>query len=164
MLVGILADTHDDMEALRKAVEIFNGRGAEFVVHAGDFCSPFTREILKDVQGTFAGIFGNNDGDRLLLQERYGGALHRQPYVTSLGGRKTVVVHEPALIDSLADSGAFDIVIFGHTHRAVVRQRGGTLVVNPGKAARLHRGDATAALLDTERMTVEILALFAEKA
>jgi putative phosphoesterase len=160
MLVGMLADSHDDMEALRRAVDLFNRRRAAIVVHAGDFCSPFTREVLGDLEGEFAGIFGNNDGDRLTLLERYEGALHRPPWVTSLGGRRAVLVHEPVLVDSLAASGDFDLVVYGHTHRAAVRRKGGTLTVNPGKTARLHRGEATVALLDTEGMEVEIVPLF----
>ena len=64
------------------------------------------------------------------------------------------------LVDSLADSGDFDLVVFGHTHKASVRERNGTLVVNPGKAARLHRGEATVAFLDTETMEVDIVPLF----
>lgn len=164
MLVGIVSDTHDDMEALRRAVDFFNRRGAGSVVHAGDFCSPFTREILGDLDGSFAGIFGNNDGDRLLLRQRYQGAIHQQPWMTTLGGRKAVLVHEPVLVDTLVASGKFDLVVFGHTHRAVIERRGGTLVVNPGKAARLHRGEATVSLLDTGRMEVEVVHLFADKA
>lgn len=160
MIVGLLSDSHDDMEALQRVVDLFNGRGAAAVVHAGDFCSPFTWEVLRKLDGVFAGIFGNNDGDRLLLRERYSGAVHRQPWVTTLGGKEAVVVHEPVLVDSLADSGDFDLVVFGHTHEPSVRERGGTLVVNPGKAARLHRGRSTAALLDTESMDVEIVPLF----
>lgn len=160
MIVGLLSDSHDDMGALQRAVDLFNCRAAAAVIHAGDFCSPFTWEVLGKIEGAFVGIFGNNDGDRLLLRERSGGAIHRQPWITSLAGRKTVVVHEPVLVDALADSGDFDLVVFGHTHKPSVGERGGTLVVNPGKTARLHRGSSTAALLDTETMDVEVVQLF----
>jgi len=163
MLVGIIADSHDDMEALARAVDLFNRRGAAAVVHAGDFVSPFTFEMLRNLEGEFTGIFGNNDGDRLLLRERSGGTIHNQPLITDLGGKKAVVVHEPAVIEALADSGDFDLVIYGHMHEAAVRRRGKTMVVNPGKAARLHRGAATVALLDTEVMEVEICSLFEEE-
>jgi putative phosphoesterase len=160
MLVGLVSDSYDDMEALARAVRLFNGRGVERVVHAGDFCSPFTSEALGMLKCGFAGIFGNNDGDRLLLTEKFKGAVRSQPYVTTLGDRKSVIVHEPVLVDALADSGAFDLVLFGHTHKASVRRQGGTLVVNPGKVARLHRGPSTAAILDTGTMKVEIQHLF----
>jgi putative phosphoesterase len=69
-------------------------------------------------------------------------------------------VHEHHLVESLAASGRFDLVVYGHTHTPEVRTVGGTLVVNPGKAARLHKGRATAAILDTGTMEAQVVDLF----
>ena len=80
--------------------------------------------------------------------------------VMELEGRKTVVVHEHHLVHALAASGDFDIVVYGHTHRPEVRKEGGTLIVNPGKAARLHRGTSTVAILRPLEGEVEIIELF----
>ncbi len=155
MLIGIISDTHDDMGAIARAVDLFNGREVSLVIHAGDIVSPFTFEVLDGLSAEFTAIFGNNDGDRILLRERSKNRVHVQPYLAELAGRKVVVVHEPHLVDPLADSGDFDLVVYGHTHRTELRRVGKTLVLNPGKAARLHRGRSTAALLDTEGMEAE---------
>jgi hypothetical protein len=160
MPVGVVSDTHDDMEAIARVVELFNARGVSQVVHAGDLVSPFTFELFGELQAEFIGIFGNNDGDRLLLAERSGGRVRPQPRLITLEGKRAVVVHEPHLVETLAGSGDFDIVVYGHTHTADVRRVGRTLIVNPGKAARLHRGRSTAALLDTGPLGVEIVELF----
>jgi len=118
MIIGILADTHDDMAAIKKAVEIFNAENVSRVIHAGDIVSPFTFEAFRELQCGMCGVFGNNDGDRLLLRQKSEGAFSPQPLILTLHGRRTVVVHEPDLVDALADSGHFDLVVYGHTHRS----------------------------------------------
>jgi predicted phosphodiesterase len=50
-------------------------------------------------------------------------------------------------------------VIYGHTHVPDVHREGGALVVNPGKAARLHKGRSTVGLLETETREARIVDL-----
>ena len=159
MLIGIMSDSHDDMAQIKKAVELFNARGVEHVLHAGDVISPFTFEVMGGLSAPFSGIFGNNDGDRVLLREKSGGRISTQPLMIELGGKRIAMVHEPPSVDSLAQSGNFDLVIYGHTHRPDTRQHGGTLVINPGKTARLHKGTSTVALLDLSSMKAELIEL-----
>ncbi|HEY5999711.1 MAG TPA: metallophosphoesterase [bacterium] len=159
MRIGILSDSHDDMEAIARAVALFNAEGAVQVLHAGDIVSPFTHEAFGELRAPLGGVFGNNDGDRVLLSERFKGALHVQPHFVTLNGLRGVIVHEPALVRALARSGEFDLVIYGHTHVPDVHAEGGCLVVNPGKAARLHKGRSTVALLETETREARIVEL-----
>lgn len=159
MLIGIMSDTHDDMEKIRAAVELFNSKGVGLVLHAGDIVSPFTFEVLNDLKAEFRGIFGNNDGDKLLLMEKSRGRLTHQPLVREVDGKRIVMVHEPDLAEALARSGDFDIVIYGHLHRPDEHKTGNALVLNPGKVARLHKGESTLALLDTESLRAEIVRL-----
>ena len=159
MKVGILSDSHDDMAAIAKAVALFNAEGVVQVLHAGDIVSPFTFEIFRGLQAPLGGVFGNNDGDRLLLRERSAGALRPQPHFVTLDGLRLVIVHEPPLVRSLARSGDFDCVVYGHTHAPEVRREGAALVVNPGKAAALDKGRATVAVLETETREARIVDL-----
>ena len=159
MLIGIISDTHDDMPAIQSAVNIFAREGVSWVFHAGDFTSPFTFDIFNELKCAFSGIFGNNDGDRLLLSERSRGNLHSQPHLTTLHGKRIVVVHEPDLVNALADSGHFDLIVYGHTHRSDIRRMRDTRIINPGKAAQLHKGESTLALLDLENMEAKIVSL-----
>jgi hypothetical protein len=157
--IGILSDSHDDLDALAQAVALFNAEGVVQVLHAGDIVSPFTFEVFRELRAPFGGVYGNNDGDRLLLRERSKGALHVQPHFVTLAGLRGVIVHEPDLVRALARSGDFDLVVYGHTHVPDVRVEGGCLIVNPGKAARLNKGRATAALLETETREARIVDL-----
>jgi len=157
--VGILSDSHDDLEALAQAVALFNDEGVVQVLHAGDIVSPFTFEVFRGLRAPLGGVYGNNDGDRLLLHERSGGALHVQPHFVTLDGLRGVIVHEPPLVGSLARCGDYDFVIYGHTHEPDIHREGTGLVVNPGKAARLNKGRATVVLLETDTREARIVDL-----
>ena len=159
MKIGLLSDSHDDMAAIARAVALFNAEGVVQVLHAGDIVSPFTFEIFRGLQAPLGGVFGNNDGDRLLLRERSAGALRPQPHFVTLDGLRVVIVHEPPLVRSLARSGDFDCVVYGHTHEPDVRREAAALVVNPGKAAVLDKGRATVAVLETETREARIVDL-----
>ena len=159
MKIGLLSDSHDDMAAIARAVALFNAEGVVQVLHAGDIVSPFTFEVFRGLQAPLGGVFGNNDGDRLLLRERSAGALRPQPHFVTLDGLRIVIVHEPPLVKSLARSGDFDCVVHGHTHVPDVRREGAALVVNPGKAAALDKGRATVAVLETETREARIIDL-----
>ena len=159
MILGIMADTHDNMMTLKKAVDYFNARKVQHVIHAGDFTSPFTFRILKGLLSGFTGIFGNNDGDRLLLQKQSEGRVYDQPYLLELANRKIIVMHEHHIIDALAQSSCYDLVIYGHTHTPDIRTVKNTLIINPGEASGWLYGKPTVAVADLSKMTAEIIDL-----
>ena len=70
MLIGILSDTHDNVPKTRAAVKRLNTEGVACVLHAGDFIAPFIIDTLKDLAAPMTGVFGNNDGDRILLEKK----------------------------------------------------------------------------------------------
>ena len=159
MLIGIIADTHDNLIYTRKAIELFNKRKVEHVIHAGDYTSPFTLKLFKELNCKYDGVFGNNDGDKLLLLEKSESNIHNQPYIFTLNNKKIIVMHEHHVIDALADSGHFDLVIYGHTHKPDVRKVKYTLIVNPGEAGTWLYGTSTVALTDLNKMEAEIIEL-----
>jgi uncharacterized protein len=159
MLLGIMSDTHDNVPLVKKAIALFNERQTGHIIHAGDFTSPFILKYFKDLQHPFTGVFGNNDGDKLLLQDRSGGRLQNQPYIFTLEDRRIVVLHEHLIVDALADSGHFDLVIYGHTHEAEVRKAGKTLVINPGEVSGWLYGKSTVAIADLKTMEAAIIDL-----
>ncbi|MBF0464083.1 MAG: metallophosphoesterase [Nitrospirae bacterium] len=159
MLVGIMSDSHDNMDNLRRAVTVFNKRGVSKVFHAGDFTSGFTFRVLRDLEAEFTGIFGNNDGDIYLLNKHSSGRIFKQPYEFMLDGKKVVMIHEHFLVKALTNSGLYDIVIFGHTHAALKEMAGGTLALNPGELCGWLHGSSTVAVLDTDSLEAEIIRL-----
>ena len=159
MLIGIMSDTHDNLILVKKAIELFNDRKVGYVIHAGDYTSPFTLKLFKELRCKYVGIFGNNDGDKLLLLERAEGNIRNQPYIFTLNNRKIVVMHEHNVADALADSGHFDLVIYGHTHKPNIRKVKNTLLVNPGEVSSWLYGKSTVALADLNKMEAEIVEL-----
>ena len=174
MKVGIIADTHDNLAAISKAVEIFNEEGIELLVHAGDFVAPFTVQPFRKLKAPLVGIFGNNDGDKLLLKGMYKengvGELYEDPYEFELAAKKKIIVtHRPMIVNPLAASGMYDIVVYGHTHKAVIEQYstgdnggeegGKTWVINPGECCGYITGRKTVALLDLEKEEARIVEL-----
>ena len=158
MLLGIMADTHDNLTMTKKAVELFNDRKVDYMIHAGDFTSPFTLKLFSELKCRYAGVFGNNDGDKLLLQERSEGSIKNQPLMLTLDNKKIVVVHEHHTVNALADSGHFDVVVYGHTHEPLVK-RNASLLINPGEVCGWLYGKPTAAILDLNKMDAEIIGL-----
>ena len=41
MKIGIISDTHDDIENVQKAIEMFNLERVQYVIHAGDYILQF---------------------------------------------------------------------------------------------------------------------------
>jgi len=160
MLIGIVSDSHDNLTNLRRALALLRERGVELVLHAGDFVSPFTAEPFREAGLRLIGVFGNNDGDRLYLRERFQGIgeLHFGPYELELAGRRIVLMHEPRALEALASSGRYDLVVYGHTHRAEIRP-GRPLVINPGELGGWLTGKPSFVLLDLKSLAAELFQL-----
>ncbi len=159
MKIGIIADSHDHVTHLKKALALLRKEGIELLLHAGDYIAPFVlRRLLKGVP-EFVGVFGNNDGDRLLLSQTAGGRIHPAPYELTLPDHRIMILHEPYGLEAITASGLYDLVIFGHTHETHLKRHGRTLVINPGETGGWLYGRSTAALYDTESREGRILDL-----
>jgi len=160
MKLGIMSDSHDNLPLISKAVELFNNENVDLVLHAGDFVSPFTANILKDLNAKFVGVFGNNDGDKLFLRRRFEaiGNIHEDYCELVLDGKKIVLMHQPKFLEALVASAKYDLIIYGHTHEVDIRQ-GPPVVVNPGECGGWLTGTATVVVIDLDSMTPAILPL-----
>jgi hypothetical protein len=68
-------------------------------------------------------------------------------------------MHEQHVVDALADSGHFDLVVYGHTHEPDLRKQGSTLIVNPGELSGWLCGKSTMAIADLSSLSAELLEL-----
>jgi putative phosphoesterase len=163
MKVGILSDSHDHLPNIAKAVEVFARAGVQAIIHAGDFCSPFTLAPFKPLADRglkMYAVFGNNDGDRLLLSQRGGSfcSFADGSRILTLDGRTFVVLHYPDLAAELFRAGTHDVVVYGHDHQ--LRVEGETKkLINPGTCGGYLAEAATVAMLDTVDLRVEIVRL-----
>jgi hypothetical protein len=162
-MIGVISDTHDSLRAIKLAVDLFNSAEVELVVHAGDYIAPFTFREFRNLKARFLGVYGNNDGERYGLQKKYsklGGELS-DLLEFQFAGKKFVVYHGTVkpFLDALVESGSYDIVITGHTHKAQVAWRKKVLLLNPGEACGYLGGRKTVCLLDGGSLKAQIVDL-----
>ena len=162
-MIGLMGDSHDDVEAIKKAVEYFNEKGADLVIHTGDLISPFTIEHFRKLKGEFKAVWGNNRGDVENVAKRiaeFGGEI-ADILEVNYDDKKVLVYHgdNPSLLDSLVKSKKYDIIATGHTHTPEVTMEENTLIVNPGETCGYLTGVKTVALLDTTQMKADVITL-----
>lgn len=158
-----MSDTHDNKRNVLRAVNVFNEKGVELVLHAGDHIAPFSVEWYGTLACKLVGVLGNLDAEAELLRERYeeiGFEFLGDFGSIEIGNLKLALLHgkNERLVSALA-SGGFDVVVRGHTHEPLVERAGRTLIVNPGEACGYLTGRATVAILDTITKEVEVIEL-----
>ena len=155
-VVGVIADTH----GLLRPEAIAALAGVQLILHAGDVGGTAVLAGLAAIAPVDA-VFGNVDDahDPSLARER----------VATVGGVTIHVSHGHELGRPTAERVLAryrgDVVIFGHTHRAVVLRSGGRVACNPG-AAGPRRFDVTPSVArltiaagDPPAIDVEIISL-----
>jgi uncharacterized protein len=162
MKIGLLADTHDRLPAIRELLRQMAAHGVEMVLHAGDYCSPFSLKILAEEKVSLAGVFGRNDGDRQGLvataQAYFGNELFESPHSLELGGEQILIVHDLNEVSTRSVS-AHSVVVHGCSHRQELKSRADTLIVNPGEGCGWLHGTPSAAVLSLDTKKVEFLSL-----
>ena len=158
MIIGILSDTHDRVDAMAAAMALLRARGAEYFIHCGDVGSERVLDHLAGVPASF--VFGNTDWDRAALA-RYAekiGVAHHHPFADlDLGGKRIAVTHgdDFKLKQRILAEQRHDYLLQGHTHVRADEKIGTMRVINPGA---LHRArEKTVATLDTESGRVVFL-------
>ncbi len=161
MRIGIISDTHDHITHIREFVRIFQEKGIDLLIHAGDLCSPFSLEPFRALGKPVKIVFGNNDGDKDLIRRRAEdfAEVHDRPWRLEIGDQRVLLLHEPDFLDAFLHSGDFDLVIYGHTHTPETSRTGETRVINPGEGCGWLRGKASAVIYDQESDHVEWLYL-----
>lgn len=158
MLIGILSDTHDQVEITKAAVALLKNQGAEFFIHCGDVGS---EQILDQLAGLQAGfVFGNTDWDTDGLS-RYaahiGVACHNHFADLTLDGKRFAVLHgdDSTLRERILIAQNHDYLLQGHTHVRMADRVGKTRLINPGALYRTRH--KTVATLDTTTDTLTFL-------
>lgn len=187
VLIGIVSDIHCNVAAMEHAIEDLSGR-VDTVIVAGDavFQYRFSNEIVELIRAyDMPYVLGNHELSLLGPgAERARSAPWINPanleFMASApkrvtldpGGKRILVVHAspfPPYGDYLfAGSPELarcayldtDILILGHTHRAMAERIGRTLVVNPGSLGLAddptHPGLLSFAVLDSDSDEVTI--------
>lgn len=160
-MIGIMADSRDNLQSVRQAVRIFKNAGCKLVIHAGDVVAPFAARELENLNCPVKAIFGNCDDEKKELEKTFSsfGEIKEAPLTFFFDDLNFYVTHVPWDLERHANSGKYDIIIYVHSHKAEVRKNEETLLINPGETGGGISGKCTVALLDTKSLSAEILPL-----
>lgn len=162
MRVGLMADSHDRVPAIAEIVKQMQASGVSMLIHAGDYCAPFSLRPIEEASMSLAGVFGRNDGDTQGLLATatagFGAEIFESPHSFEVGGQRILVVHDIGDVQPRSIDG-HSIVVHGCTHQQEMKTRGDTLIVNPGEACGWLHGVPKAAILDLSSKKVEFLSL-----
>jgi uncharacterized protein len=151
--IGLISDTHDNFKTIEAAVKIFGEKRIGYVIHAGDITTPEAVEAFSGLK--MIGVLGNNDVDKKGLDnafEKIGGELRGELCEIEEDDLLIGVYHGTNFKkrDALIQSGKYNVVVYGHTHKIDNKVVGKTIVINPGTAHGWFFGyRATAAIFDT---------------
>jgi putative phosphoesterase len=122
MRIGVISDTH----GLLRPEALTALAGVEHILHAGDVGQIEILASLRAIAPVTA-IRGNIDRS---------GACAELPEteMIELGGRVFYLVHAIEDLDISPRAAGVHAVVYGHSHRPSVEQRGDVLYLNPGSA------------------------------
>ncbi len=157
MQVAVLADSHDNIDALSYWIDYYNNLEADVLLHAGDLISPFTVSELVDFDGPVHVVFGNNDGDRQTLREQAEGTNVKFYNPTSqieLEGGLVCMSHKPSSLPAPEETEA-ELLIHGHTHLREWSTQETVPVANPGEAGGWLSGTSSSLIVDINETVVD---------
>ena len=151
MLIAIISDSHDNLPNLKKVLDYCREQKVEKMIHCGDLA---TLETLDFINKNFAGeiflTFGNMDeghiADYNFKNNQYGqiqifpdfGKIEipkAKPSDEGLAFNRVAFVHYPEVAKQLCESGQYDFVFHGHTHKPWTEIINNCTLLNPGNVA-----------------------------
>jgi len=154
-----MSDLHENYNSLRRALKIVEKRKVEDVIFLGDFINPSIAKELFSSGLKVKAVFGNNDGDKIALQKMAQGKIENSPCIETYDQKKILIGHHFETLEALIASQEFYLIVYGHIHKAEIRNEGKTLVVNPGECGGWVEGKSTIAVVDLETQKAEIIEL-----
>ncbi len=130
MVLGILSDTHGNVEAIQEVIRRFLAAKVDLVLHLGDdYLDMLFFEAANLPVIAVPGLYCPEYRDPTILNRR----------IENLSDVRILLTHTPEVskFDQPGDldpqgNAPVDIVLYGHTHIPNIQEREGVLWVNPG--------------------------------
>lgn len=156
MKIGILSDTHNNVDITLRAIDIFKEKSVGIIIHSGDLSSPKMLKLFKGLNCKF--VLGNVDLDiDLLNQESRRLGFGPVEYTCDLviEEKRILVIHgnDVPLFRKAVSSGEYDYIIKGHTHCFENYVSNRARIINPGSL--YGESEHTVVILDTTNDSVE---------
>ncbi|MCD6149939.1 YfcE family phosphodiesterase [bacterium] len=164
MLVAITSDIHNNLTNLKKVLDYCASKKIRKMICCGDLASPETLDFLNDnFPGEIFYCFGNMEQGHLNMEtlkhinikafehKNKNVAHYKNTIIYSefgeirFGNKRVAFVHYPDKAKELCQTGKYDFVFYGHTHKpwsSFVKTSedkeeniNGCLMLNPGNVA-----------------------------
>ena len=165
MKIAIISDIHENVKNLNVVLDEIREQEVERILCLGDLINPGVAKILASFEIPTFAVWGNNDGDKVMttkisLGEGSNLRMGNSTYdFVEFEGRKIFLTHHDDIAVSMAKSGDFDAVFYGHNHEAKKEMVGKCLVLNPGEISTHKTGKLSFAVYDMEANDGEIIML-----
>ena len=146
MKIAVVSDTHNNLGNFKKAIDWVKKEKIKLILHCGDISSQETiDEAKKYFGGEIKFVKGNADWEMDLPDKAD----------LEFDGKKIAFAHFPDIAKKLAQSGKYDAVFYGHTHRPWDEKVGECHMINPGELAGQFN-KPTFAVYDTKTGKLEL--------
>jgi hypothetical protein len=137
MKIAIISDVHNNDVNLKKVLRYCAQNSVEKIICCGDLADMKTLDILNDnFSGDIFFTFGNMDNDHLRDHEfdkKYKHTfIFRKFGETGIDSKQVAFIHFPREAKELAETGKYDFVFNGHTHKPWTEKVGTCTLLNPG--------------------------------
>lgn len=164
MLIGLLSDTHIPDHAKRlpdQLKDVF--RGVDMILHGGDI---FSLSVLNELELIAPVLAAEGDDDlSLTAKDR---RVERK-HTINIGGTTIWLIHQkPSSLPSVSKEVPRydeppDVIVYGHTHKALMEKQDGILQINPGSPTfpnyRLQLGTVGLLTVNSDKVEAEIVQL-----
>ena len=167
MKIAVVSDTHNNWPNFKKAIDWIKKENIQLILHCGDICN---QEVMNDSIKYFATPQGEprqGRGNEIKFVKGNGDYNMDLPDKIELEveGKKIAFTHFPDGAKKLAQSGKFDLVFYGHTHRPwdekVISRDGKNTechMINPGElAGQFYKSCFAIYDTETEKLELKIL-------
>lgn len=162
MRIAILGDIHSNLENLRTALSIVQGKEIAHIIVVGDLQSLESIDIIGITFIKTSIIFSNADWDRDAFLDK----AKKYKNIKIFGdigelkfdNVKIAFCHYPQTAKKLARERDFNVIFCGHWHSPWEEKINGTLIIRPGEVAgQIYK--PTFCILDTENFKRELVLL-----
>tara|TARA_B100000530_G_C15522650_1_gene315253 strand:- start:15 stop:500 length:486 start_codon:yes stop_codon:yes gene_type:complete len=157
--LGVLSDTHNNINNVRDIVNLFNKKKVDRIVHTGDITQSKTLAALSFLDAPLVGVYGNNDVERDALMETarmYNFCFQDPPFELELHDQKIIIVHDPRDLEGVL-TNQYSLALHGHTHMLRIERTEDQLIFNPGECAGHMKGLNAIGIVDLNNLDVELL-------
>lgn len=162
MNIAIISDTHDNIPNLKKVLDYCHENRIEKMIHCGDLATLETLDYLsKNFSGEIFFTFGNMD-DGHVANDLRNKSKYKKIHIfpdfghAQIAKRKVAFVHYPDVAKQLCETGKYDFVFHGHTHKPWTEIINNCTLLNPGNVANQYF-PPTFAIWDTNNNSFRLI-------